>query len=80
MGHRRFLHKEHRFRLSHFLFNERTELREALEHLSQSDIFKQVEGVNVTFGKPLEPMDTSKRGRGKNVVGVEQWKKEKYIF
>ncbi|XP_068487048.1 uncharacterized protein [Phaseolus vulgaris] len=76
MGHRRFLHKEHRFRLSRSLFDERTELREAPEHLSGSDIFKQV-------GKPLEPTDTSKRGRGKNVlevVGAEQWKKRSIFF
>ncbi|XP_068498546.1 uncharacterized protein [Phaseolus vulgaris] len=83
MGHRRFLHKEHRFRLSRSLFDGRTELSEAPEHLSGSDIFKQVEGINVTFGKPLEPTDTSKRGRGKNVlevVGAEQWKKRSIFF
>jgi len=83
MGHHRFLHKDHKFRLSRSLFYERTELREAPEHLSGSDIFEQVQGVNVTFGKPLEPIHTSKRGQGKNVVevvGVEQWKKRSIFF
>jgi len=41
------------------------------KHLSGSDIFRQVEGLNVTFGKPLEPMDTNKRPQGKNVVEVD---------
>ena len=83
IGHCQFLHKEHRFRLIHSLFNDKTELREALEHLSGSDIFKQVKGLNVTFEKPLEPMDTSKRVRGKivvEVVGAEQWKKREVYF
>jgi len=83
MGHRRFLHKDHKFRLSCSLFDGRTELREAPEHLSGSGIFEQVQGINVTFGKPLEPIHTSKRDRGNNVVevvGVEQWKKKSIFF
>jgi len=51
-------------------FNKTNELRYAPKHLSRLDIFEQVKGFNVTFGKPLEPMDTNKRARGKNVVKV----------
>jgi len=70
MGHRRFLHKEHKFRSNRNLFNGRNELRDAPKHFSGSDIFGQVEGLNVTFRKPLEPMDNNKRAWGKNVVEV----------
>jgi len=64
------LHKEHKFILSHSLFDRRTEPREAPERLLGSDIFKQVKGLSVTFGKPLKLMDTSKKAQGKNVVEV----------
>jgi len=82
MGHRRFLPKVHRFRLSQILFNGSTELRDAPSSLSGSDIFKQVEGVNVTFGKPLETTNASKRARGNNVdaVGSDQWRKRSIFF
>jgi len=64
--------------LNRSLFRGRNELRDAPKHLYGSAIFKQVEGLNVTFGKSLEPMDTNKRAWGKNVVEVvraEQWRK-----
>ena len=82
MRHHRFLNKEHKFRLNRHLFNGTNELRDAPEPLSGSDIWNQVEGVNVTFGKPLNPIYTSKRARGKNVVqvGVEQWRKRSIFF
>jgi len=82
MGHRRFLPKDHRFRLSQTLFNGSTELRDAPSSLSGSDIFKQVEGVNLTFGKPLETINASKRARGNNVdvVGPDQWRKRSIFF
>jgi len=60
MEYRQILHKEHRFKLSGSLFYGIIELREAPEHLLGSNIFIQVEGVNVAFGKQLEPMDTIK--------------------
>jgi len=81
MGHRRFLEKDHRFRFNRSLFNGRTELRDAPTTLTGSDIFKQVESLNVTFGKPLEISNTSKRGRGNNeVVGTKQWRKKVYCL
>jgi len=83
MGHRRFLPKEHRFRLSRYFFNGRNELRDEPTSLSGSDIFKQVEGISVTFGKPIEHTDTGKRSCGKNVaevVGAEQWRKRSIFF
>jgi len=77
------LHKEHKSILIRSLFNGTNELRDAPKHLSRLDIFKQVEGLNAMFGKPLEPINTNKMARGKNVIEVvreEQWIKEKYIF
>jgi len=50
---------------------------------SGSDIFKQVEGFNITFGKPLKSMNTSKRTWENNVVkvvGAEQWRKRSVFF
>jgi len=64
--------------LSRYICNETNELRDEPKHLSRSDIFKRVEGLNVTFGKPLEPMDTSEMVQRKHVVEVvetEQWRK-----
>jgi len=61
MGHHRFLPKDHKFRLSRTLLSGRTKLRDTPSSLSGSDIFKQVEGLNVTFGKPLEITNASKR-------------------
>jgi len=83
MGHHQFLNKEHIFILNCHIFNGTIELRDAPEPLSKLDIFKQVEGVNVTFGKPLDPIDTSKRAQGKNVVDIvrpEQWRKRSIFF
>ena len=64
------------------LFKGKIELRDASLPLTGSDIFKQVKGLNVTFGKPIEIPNTSKRGRGTNVefVGAEQWKKRSIFF
>ena len=82
IGYRRFLNKGHKFRLNHNLFNGTNELRDGPEPFSGSNIWNQVEGVNVTFGKTLDPIDTSKRARGKNVVqvGAEQWRKRSIFF
>jgi len=71
----RFLHKKLKFKFICSLFYGRTKKREAPEHLLWSYIFKQVETFNAIFGKPLEPINTSKRARGKYVVGAKQWRK-----
>ena len=82
MGHRRFLNKENKFELNRHLYNGTNELRDAPKPLLGSDIWNQVKGVNVTFGKPLDPIDTSKRACGKNVVqvGPERWRKRSIFF
>ncbi|KAL2345210.1 hypothetical protein Fmac_006495 [Flemingia macrophylla] len=83
MGHRRFLEKGHKFRLNRSRFNGRTEQRDQPTTLSGSDIFKQVEDINVTFGKPLDYNETGKRTRGNKVVESvrpEQWRKKSIFF
>jgi len=82
MGHHHFLQKDHIFRYNRSLFNGRTELRDAPIPLTGSNIFKQVEGLNVTFEKPLETTNTSKRAQTNTVevVGAPQWSKRSIFF
>jgi len=82
MGHFRFLQKDHRFTFNRSLFNGRTERRDASIPLTGAEIFKQVEDLNVTFGKPLETTNSSKRSRTKNfeVVRAPQWRKRSIFF
>lgn len=83
MGHRRFLQKGHKFRLNRSRFNGKVEQRDPPITLSGSDILKQLEGINVTFGKILEPTDKGKkRTRGKKLVedGSGQWRKRSIFF
>ncbi|XP_019435866.1 PREDICTED: uncharacterized protein LOC109342310 [Lupinus angustifolius] len=51
MGHRRFLSRNHKLRLIRARFDGSTEERNPPSKLSGSDIFRQVENINVTFGK-----------------------------
>ncbi|WVZ13620.1 hypothetical protein V8G54_011186 [Vigna mungo] len=53
MGHRRFLSRNHRFRLNRVRFDGSTEERNPPLKLSGSDIFRQVENINVTFGRGI---------------------------
>jgi len=80
--HRRFLEKDHRFKINQSLFNGRIELRNAPIPLSMLDLFKQVECLDVTFGKPLEIPNTSKRDQGNNVevVGHNNGEREVYFL
>jgi len=70
MGHRCVLQKDHKFRSNQALFNGRTERRDAPIPLTRAEIFKQVEDLNVTFGKQLETTNSSKRSRTNNVEVV----------
>ncbi|XP_060169988.1 uncharacterized protein LOC132600681 [Lycium barbarum] len=82
MGHRRFLRIGHRFRLQRTRFNGKIEQREPPILLSGSDILKQVEGINVIFGKVPELNDNGKRTRGQTVVEdrSRQWRKKSIFF
>ncbi|XP_019447338.1 PREDICTED: uncharacterized protein LOC109350568 [Lupinus angustifolius] len=60
MGHRRFLSRNHRFRLIHARFDGSTKERNPLSKLSQSDILRQVENINVTIGKGAKLWSKSK--------------------
>ncbi|XP_058787440.1 uncharacterized protein LOC131661819 isoform X1 [Vicia villosa] len=84
MGHRRFLEKGHKFRLSRSRFNGKVELRDAPATLSGLDILNQLKGVNVAFGKVLESKDKDggKRKRKKKTIdeGPRQWRKKSIFF
>ncbi|XP_072084399.1 uncharacterized protein [Arachis hypogaea] len=53
LGHRRFLERGHKFRLSRAKFNRKVELRDSPAALTESEILEQLEGINVSFGKEL---------------------------
>ncbi|KAK7258274.1 hypothetical protein RIF29_23845 [Crotalaria pallida] len=87
MGHRRFLERGHKFRVNRSIFDGEIEHRGPPIKLTGSDILKQLEGINVTFGKPIVQKVNGKRKRGKKIVedelneaelienGSQQWRK-----
>lgn len=80
MGHRRFLKKDHKFRLNRSRFNGKFEEREPPSTLSGLDILNQLKNIDVTFGKEPESNDKGKKSRGKKPVekgkkSVEKGKK-----
>jgi len=82
MGHYRFLEPNHRFRFNRVHFDGNTELRDPPVALSGSEIFKQLENINVTFGKWMDVEDNRKRTRRKNIKegGCQQWRKKSIFF
>ncbi|WVY89454.1 hypothetical protein V8G54_034968 [Vigna mungo] len=76
MVHRRFLSRNHRFRLNRVRFDGSTEERNPPLKLSGSDIFRQVENINVTFGRGIHLDGRGKRYREE----VKQWKKRSIFF
>ncbi|KAK7349692.1 hypothetical protein VNO77_07266 [Canavalia gladiata] len=83
IGHRRFLHQGHRFRLNKVWFNGEQEMRNLPKKLSSSEIFEQVKDIEVTFGKKVEIGERIKRSRGSNRFlpnGAPQWKKKNIFF
>ena len=76
MGHRRFLSRNHKFRLNRVRFDGSTETRNPPLKLSGSDIFRQVENINVTFGRGVILDGRGKRSREE----VKQWKKRSIFF
>ncbi|XP_019417184.1 PREDICTED: uncharacterized protein LOC109328254 [Lupinus angustifolius] len=76
MGHRRFLSRNHKLRLIRARFDGSTEERNPPSKLSGSDIFRQVENINVTFGKGAKLNGTGKRSREE----PKQWNKRSIFF
>ncbi|WVZ02274.1 hypothetical protein V8G54_023080 [Vigna mungo] len=76
MGHRCFLSRNHRFRLNRVRFDGSTEEWNPPLKLSGSDIFRQVENINVTFGRGIHLDGRGKRYREE----VKQWKKRSIFF
>lgn len=70
MGHRRFLEKGHKFRLSWTRFSGEVEERDAPATLVGQDILNQLKGANVKFGKVLESTEKygGKRNRKKKML------------
>ncbi|WVZ03365.1 hypothetical protein V8G54_024171 [Vigna mungo] len=62
MEHHRFLSRNHRFRLNRVRFDGSTEERNPPLKLSGSNIFRQVENIDVTFGREIH-LDRGKRCR-----------------
>ncbi|XP_061358361.1 uncharacterized protein LOC133302572 [Gastrolobium bilobum] len=83
IGHRRFLHERHRFRLNRIRFNGKQDLRNPPRLLSGCEILEQVENINVTFGKRPDISGKGKRRRvgGRDLHGnTQQWKKKSIFF
>lgn len=76
MGHRRFLSRNHKFRLNRVRFDGSIEERNPPLKLSGSDIFRQVEHINTTFGTGAIQNGTRKRSRQE----VTQWNKRSIFF
>ncbi|XP_028184582.1 uncharacterized protein LOC114371312 [Glycine soja] len=76
MGHRRFLSRNHKFRLNRVRFDGSIEERNPPLKLSGSDIFRQVEHINTTFGIGAIQNGTRKRSRQE----VTQWNKRSIFF
>ncbi|XP_074576082.1 uncharacterized protein LOC141832476 [Curcuma longa] len=80
MGHRRFLHAGHRFRLDKTRFDGKIDRRNPPVKLSGSAIFSQVENIQVSFGKT--PEVKGKRGRGQRNANEDEshWRKRSIFF
>nr|KYP40480.1 hypothetical protein KK1_038167 [Cajanus cajan] len=76
IGHCHFLSRNHKFRLNRVRFNGNTEERNPPLKLSLSDIFRQVEHINITFGSGAIQNGTIKRSRQEPA----QWNKKSIFF
>ncbi|CAN1161920.1 hypothetical protein LINPERHAP2_LOCUS24198 [Linum perenne] len=80
MGSRRFLPINHRFRQQRRRFDGKVEERGPPLLLTGSEVLKQLENVNVTFGKIEDPKTGKKRYRDMSDKTVKQWKKKSIFF
>ncbi|XP_057739499.1 uncharacterized protein LOC130956470 [Arachis stenosperma] len=76
IGHRRFLGRQHRFRLSRVHFDGHSEDCDPPTKLSGSKILAQVENIDATFGKKEKLNKKGKRGR----QATMQWRKRSIFF
>jgi len=67
MGHRHFLESRYRFRLNRVQFDGNTKLRNPPIFLSGTEILKQVENIDVIFGKGERCEVRGKRFRNNRV-------------
>nr|XP_009804123.1 PREDICTED: uncharacterized protein LOC104249398 [Nicotiana sylvestris] len=81
-GHRRFLSRNHKFRLIRHRFYGNVEEKIPPRKLSGSDILQQVKELDVTFGRPAALNDRRKRNRQRNVgqSATLQWRKKSIFF
>lgn len=78
MGHRRFLHKNHRFRKDRISFDGTQEKELAPEMLSGTEILEHTQYVECNFGKQIN-MSNGKRKRNENTE-YQPWKKKSIFF
>ena len=84
MGHRRFLSPGHKFRMTRNRFDGKEERRNPPPQLSGVDILRQVDDIEVVFGKNVETdaETQQRRSRGQGLVdaGTQQWRKKSIFF
>ncbi|XP_060200677.1 uncharacterized protein LOC132628944 [Lycium barbarum] len=81
IGHRRFLGRNHKFRLMRHRFDGNVEERTPPKKFSGSDILQQVKYISVTFGRQTELNGKRKRnGIGSVGEGATQQRRKKSIF
>ncbi|XP_068486822.1 uncharacterized protein [Phaseolus vulgaris] len=78
MNHRRWLNARHKFRLARIHFDGSVENRNPPLTISGTDVLRQVENVNIIFGKEPEVEELGKRQRRDHqaIDGPLQWRKK----
>ncbi|KAK6778393.1 hypothetical protein RDI58_025111 [Solanum bulbocastanum] len=66
IGHRRFLSRNHKFRIMRYRFDGTMEVRTPPKKLAGSYIFQQVKDINVIFRRPAELNRKRKRNKQRN--------------
>ncbi|XP_068503999.1 uncharacterized protein [Phaseolus vulgaris] len=81
MNHRRWLNARHKFRLARIHFDGSVENRNPPLTISGTDVLRQVENVNIIFGKEPEVEELGKRQRRDHqaIDGPLQWRKKKNL-
>ena len=82
MNHRRWLNARHKFRLARIHFDGSVENRNPPLTISGTDVLRQVENVNIIFGKEPEVEELGKKQRRDHqaIDGPLQWRKKSIFF
>ncbi|XP_068504678.1 uncharacterized protein [Phaseolus vulgaris] len=82
MNHRRWLNARHKFRLARIHFDESVENRKSPLTISGTYVLRQVENVNIIFGKEPEVEELGKKQRRDHqaIDGPLQWRKKVYFL